>query len=340
MYDISGWSHRLLWGASVDIAATADLPVVGKAGRRVAGADRRGRRAGRPRPAPHARRRQGRRARSTRCSPTACRSAGAADGSVVVPAAARARPRPPSPTASACASPRAPPAPRARRSDRTVIAAAVAADELSRCARWASRSARCPPRSLNAGSDCPAWTCCSSRRPVVRRASRRPPGPQLRRVPAHRGGVVTRGRDRRGLQRRRPACSPVTAGRRHARRQRRGRASTTPAGRSAPARCRTPSSTRRSGSPTSAPGVVVEQRYAHRQPAGRRATGSAARRHRPGRPAAGQAAVVSRQGERGASVVLFGTEPLFRDHPKGLYSQVARAVLHTDVTAGAAVAAP
>lgn len=44
--------------------------------------------------------------------------------------------------------------------------------------------------------------------------------------------------------------------------------------------------------------------------------------------------------ERGASVVLFGTEPMFRDHPKGLYSQVARAVLHTDVTAGAAVTAP
>ena len=41
--------------------------------------------------------------------------------------------------------------------------------------------------------------------------------------------------------------------------------------------------------------------------------------------------------ERGASVVMFGTEPMFRDHPKGLFSQVARAVLHTDVTAGASV---
>ena len=37
--------------------------------------------------------------------------------------------------------------------------------------------------------------------------------------------------------------------------------------------------------------------------------------------------------ELGASVVLFGTEPMFRDHPKGLFSQVARAVLHTSTTA-------
>ena len=44
--------------------------------------------------------------------------------------------------------------------------------------------------------------------------------------------------------------------------------------------------------------------------------------------------------ELGAIVVMFGTEPMFHDHPKGLYSQVARAVLHTDVTAGAAVTTP
>ncbi|HVM27667.1 MAG TPA: M14 family zinc carboxypeptidase, partial [Mycobacteriales bacterium] len=30
MYDISGWSHRLLWGATVDIASAGDLKVVGK----------------------------------------------------------------------------------------------------------------------------------------------------------------------------------------------------------------------------------------------------------------------------------------------------------------------
>lgn len=43
--------------------------------------------------------------------------------------------------------------------------------------------------------------------------------------------------------------------------------------------------------------------------------------------AAGQAAVVSGTAANGARVVLFGTEPMFRNHPKGLYAQVARSVL-------------
>jgi hypothetical protein len=38
--------------------------------------------------------------------------------------------------------------------------------------------------------------------------------------------------------------------------------------------------------------------------------------------AAGRASVVS-----GPHVVLFGTEPLFRDHPKGEFPQLARALL-------------
>lgn len=42
--------------------------------------------------------------------------------------------------------------------------------------------------------------------------------------------------------------------------------------------------------------------------------------------AAGQAAVVSGTAANGAKVVLFGTEPMFRNHPKGLYAQVARAI--------------
>ncbi|AZM53059.1 peptidase M28 [Streptomyces sp. WAC 01529] len=42
--------------------------------------------------------------------------------------------------------------------------------------------------------------------------------------------------------------------------------------------------------------------------------------------AAGRAAVVS-GAARGADVVLFGTEPLFRDHPKGVFPQVGRALL-------------
>lgn len=56
--------------------------------------------------------------------------------------------------------------------------------------------------------------------------------------------------------------------------------------------------------------------------------------------AAGKASVVRGEDERGASVVMFGTEPMFRDHPKGLYADVARAVLHTSVTAGLPARAP
>jgi hypothetical protein len=92
----------------------------------------------------------------------------------------------------------------------------------------------------------------------------------------------------------------------------------------------------------SGPEVVVEQSYAtsdllvagHWRP-NANGTGSQA-------AARGQASVVRGLDERGASVVLFGTEPLFRDHPKGLYADVARAVFHTSVTAGqpAVAAAP
>ncbi|MEV0117190.1 M14 family zinc carboxypeptidase [Streptomyces sp. NPDC050844] len=43
--------------------------------------------------------------------------------------------------------------------------------------------------------------------------------------------------------------------------------------------------------------------------------------------AAGQASVVSGSSASGSGVVLFGTEPLFRDHPKGVFPQVGRALL-------------
>ncbi|MER7664799.1 MULTISPECIES: M14 family zinc carboxypeptidase [unclassified Streptomyces] len=43
--------------------------------------------------------------------------------------------------------------------------------------------------------------------------------------------------------------------------------------------------------------------------------------------AAGRASVVSGTTAKGAPVVLFGTEPLFRDHPKGVFAQVGRALL-------------
>ncbi|MEU4231394.1 M14 family zinc carboxypeptidase [Nonomuraea sp. NPDC026600] len=56
--------------------------------------------------------------------------------------------------------------------------------------------------------------------------------------------------------------------------------------------------------------------------------------------AKGQAAVVSGRDERGAAVVLFGTEPMFRNHPKGLFPQVARALYWSASVTGAAVTTP
>jgi hypothetical protein len=73
-------------------------------------------------------------------------------------------------------------------------------------------------------------------------------------------------------------------------------------------------------------GVTVEQSYAGEAPL-------VAGHWRPDQDggggqsdAAGQASVVSGVAERGASVVLFGTEPMFRNHPKGLFGQVAQAL--------------
>ena len=44
---------------------------------------------------------------------------------------------------------------------------------------------------------------------------------------------------------------------------------------------------------------------------------------------AGQASVISGATARGGKAVMFGTEPLFRAHPKGLYAQFARALYWT-----------
>jgi hypothetical protein len=52
---------------------------------------------------------------------------------------------------------------------------------------------------------------------------------------------------------------------------------------------------------------------------------------------AGQASVVSGVAARGTATVLFGTEPMFRAHPKGMYGQVARAIYWSTSTVSAAV---
>ncbi|WP_250029669.1 hypothetical protein [Paractinoplanes maris] len=76
-------------------------------------------------------------------------------------------------------------------------------------------------------------------------------------------------------------------------------------------------------------GFTVEQRYAATDPL-------VAGHWLPSAPgvggpdqAAGQAAVISGTTTAGGRAVLFGTEPLFRAHPKGLYAQVARALYWT-----------
>ncbi|MEU6721826.1 M14 family zinc carboxypeptidase [Nonomuraea sp. NPDC046802] len=83
------------------------------------------------------------------------------------------------------------------------------------------------------------------------------------------------------------------------------------------------------------PEVTVEQAYAadgplvsgHWRPDEQGAGGQDAAR--------GQAAVISGRDERGAAVVLFGTEPMFRNHPKGLFPQVARALYRSASVTGA-----
>ena len=69
-------------------------------------------------------------------------------------------------------------------------------------------------------------------------------------------------------------------------------------------------------------GFTVEQRYA--------STPLVAGHWLPSSTeAAGRAAVISGSTARGGRAVLFGTEPLFRDHPKGLYAPFARALYWT-----------
>ncbi|MFF3337753.1 M14 family zinc carboxypeptidase [Streptomyces flavidovirens] len=77
------------------------------------------------------------------------------------------------------------------------------------------------------------------------------------------------------------------------------------------------------------PGVRVEQSYGAGNPLvsghWRAAEGGSG----GPRDAAGKAAVVSGTSAKGAGVVLFGTEPLFRAHPKGAFAQVGRALINS-----------
>jgi len=331
MYDISGWSHRLLWGASVDIAASGDLRVVGRpvvtasptgavtapAGRDLALALVDGRDVAA--------------ANSLLDAGVALRLA--ADGTVVVPASARAA----ATTAAdrfgvrftaAAAGPTTP-------MTRTVVAAAASADELKVLRDMGFEVRPVSTAILNGGTaalDGAEVLFVSS---GLTYNSLGDAAKAALQTWLRSGGVVTRGSTgatfnaqaglltatatsassaANGVVRVTNAAGPVTAG----------------------------------ALPKSfvygprwftglGDGVVVEQRYAasdvlvagHWRPLTGAGSVSAA---------AGQASIVRGMDETGASVVLFGTDPMFRDHPKGLYSQVGKALFHTAVTA--AVPAP
>ena len=333
MYDISGWSHRLLWGASVDVVRAGDLRVVGKdvtvagptgavqapAGRdlRLALVD------GKDVAALNALVADGVQVRW------------AADGSVVVPASAR--------DAAATVAGRygarftaAPGAPAGAVLDRTVIAAAAAADELKALRDMGFEVRPVSTASLNASTAALAGADVLFVSSGLTYDTLTPERRDELQAFLRTAGVVTRGATGAAFNAQ-AGLLTVTA----------------VAGTSSANGVVRVDNT---GGPVAYAAlphsfvygprwftglgaeVVAEQRYATGNPLvaghwiGTAATGPAG--------AAGQASVVRGKDERGASVVMFGTEPMFRDHPKGLYSQVARAVLHTDVTAGAAVTTP
>jgi hypothetical protein len=332
MYDISGWSHRLLWGASVDVVQDGDLKLVGKAVAAAgptgavdapAGSDLRLALVdGKDVAALNALVADGVQVRWT------------ADGSVVVPAAAR--------TSAATVADRfgarftAATGAAGPVLDRTVIAAAVAADELKALRDMGFEVRPVSTASLNAGTAALQGADVLFVSSGLTYNSLTPARRTELQAFLRTAGVVTRGAT--GAQFNAQAgllTATAVAGTSSAngvvRVDNAGGAIT--AGALPHSFVYGPRWFTGLGA-----GVVAEQRYATGNPLvaghwiGSATTGPSA--------AAGQASVVRGTDEGGASVVLFGTEPMFRDHPKGLYAQVARAVLHTDVTAGAAVTAP
>ena len=320
MYDIAGWSHRLLWGASVDIVRNGDLRVPAKpvvAASPTGGVDA----------AP---------GRDLALRVVDGKDASAvndllgrgielhrrSDGTVVVPAAAR-------PAAGevadrygvrfTTASAGAPGAVLTR----LTVAAAVAADELFALREMGFDVRPVSTAVLNGGYDLSGvdvlMVSSGLRFDQLQPAARAEVEELL-----GRGGVVTRGAT--GSRFNADAgLLPVTAV------PGRGDANGVVTVSNADADVLAGSM------PTSfvyspqwftglGQGVTVEQRYASGNPL-------VAGHWRPddngtGGPdaASGQAAVVSGVDERGARVLMFGTEPMFRAHPKGLFAQVANGI--------------
>ncbi|GLZ35449.1 hypothetical protein Lesp02_76360 [Lentzea sp. NBRC 105346] len=318
MYDISGWSHRLLWGASVDIVKSGPLYF---RGREVAAASPTGGVDAPP----------GRDLALTLNDPKDVSAVNDLlargielrrqdDGTVVVPASARVQAIEVADrygvrfTAAAQNG--------GKPLQRKVLAAAVSPDELKALRDLGFEVRPVSTAVLNAGFD---W----SRIDVLMVSS----GLRYEQLNANakasleaflqRGGVVTRGATggRFNVEAKLLAAKPV-AGWEDANGVISVVNGTGPVGTGALAT-----------SFVYAPqwftdlgtGVNIEQRYAdHPLIAGHwraRADGSGGQA-----AAAGQAVVVSGTSANGTRAVLFGTEPMFRDHPKGLYAQVARAI--------------
>jgi hypothetical protein len=313
MYDISGWSHRLLWGASVDVVRDGPLDV---RGREVAAASPTG-----SLPAPG----NGDLALAlvdgkdvAAVNDLLARGIGLRrqdDGTIVVPASARSAAEDVSDRYGARFTAARPGGTPLRR---PAVAGAVAADELKALRDMGFDVRPVSTAVLDAGFDLSAVDVLlvSS---GLRYDELGAPAKAAVDVFLARGGVVTRGAT--GVRFNADAgVLPVraVAGREDAN----GVVSVVDeAGVVDHSFVYAPYSFTDLG-----PGVSARQRY-QGLVAGHWATrpdgsgGSA--------EAIGRAAVVAGTSPRGARAVLFGTEPLFRDHPKGLYRQVADAIYRT-----------
>ncbi|MEV4344746.1 M14 family zinc carboxypeptidase [Actinoplanes sp. NPDC049596] len=323
MYDISGWSHRLLWGASVDISRTT-APRVATSPVKAATVES---------TLP-----KSRELALTLRDPADVRAVNTLldqgiklrlDGAatVVVPAAARA-------AAASVAKDlgvRFAAAPRGGAGtpiSRPVLAAAVSADELFAVREMGFDVRTVSTATLNAGASLAGVTGLIVSSGLVYEQLNAAAKAQVDDL-LSRGGVVTRGvtgaafNAAAGLL---PATAVAGRGDANGVVAVRNTGPVVGAGSLPHSFVYSPLWFTGTGPGT---GLTVEQRYAddplvagHWLPTSPGVGGPS--------QAAGQAAVVSGTTARGSRAVLFGTEPLFRAHPKGLYAQFARALYWTN----------
>lgn len=317
MYDISGWSNRLLWGASVDISAKAAPRVAGVA---VTAASPTGAVAAA----------KGRDLALTMRDGADVRAVNAlldlgvglsrtGTATVVVPAGARREARVVADrygvrfTAAARV-------PAGTPFTKPVIAAAVSADELFALREMGFEVRTVSTALLNAGaelSDVDTLVVSSG----LSYAGLNPAGRAEVDELLARGGVVTRGGTGAAFNAA-AGLLPATAviGRADANGVVAVRGTGAVVGAGSPSRAFVYSPIWFTGT-----GFTTEQSYAavpliagHWLPTAPGAGGP--------EQAAGQAAVISGATARGGRAVMFGTDPLFRAHPKGLYAEFARAL--------------